>query len=97
MHDFLEGLLHLFQPRPAGQVVIDLLDIAIVTYVVYRALAVLRGTRAMQMGIGLGVIGAIYVVAGRVGFITLYNLLSTLLSSMTSSSSSSSRTTSAAA
>jgi len=35
----------------------------------------------MQMGIGLGVIGLIYVVAGRVGFVTLYNLLSTLLSS----------------
>jgi uncharacterized protein (TIGR00159 family) len=82
MFDFLEGLHHLFQPRPAGQVIIDLLDIFIVTYVIYRALLVLRGTRAMQMGIGLGVIGVVYAVAGRVGFVTLYNLLSTLLSSI---------------
>jgi uncharacterized protein (TIGR00159 family) len=82
MFDFLEGLLHLLQPRPAGQILIDFLDIAIVTYVVYRALNVLRGTRAMQMGIGLGVIGVIYLVAGRLGFVTLYNLLSTLLSSI---------------
>jgi diadenylate cyclase len=81
MSDFLAGLLHLIQPRPLGQVIIDVLDIWIVTYVIYRALTVLRGTRAMQMGIGLGVIGVIYVVAGRVGFVTLYNLLSTLLSS----------------
>jgi diadenylate cyclase len=43
---------------------------------------VLRGTRAMQMGIGLGVIAVIYVAAGKVGFVTLYNLLSTLLSSI---------------
>jgi len=81
MNDFLAGLLHLVQPRPIGQIVIDVLDVSIVTYVIYRALTVLRGTRAMQMGIGLGVIGVIYVIAGRVGFVTLYNLLSTLLSS----------------
>ena len=82
MGDILEGLLHLFQPRPVGQIIIDSLDVIIVTYVIYRALIVLRGTRAMQMGIGLGVIGLIYVVAGRVGFVTLYNLLSYLLSSI---------------
>jgi uncharacterized protein (TIGR00159 family) len=82
MFDILAGLLHLFQPRPVGQIVIDVLDIAVVAYVLYRALSVLRGTRAMQMGIGLGVIGVIYAVAGRVGFVTLYNLLSTLLSSI---------------
>jgi uncharacterized protein (TIGR00159 family) len=82
MFDILAGLLHLFSPRPPLQVVIDVLDIVIVTYVIYRALIVLRGTRAMQMGIGLGVIGLIYAVAGRVGFVTLYNLLSYLLSSI---------------
>src|SRR5262249_14281439 len=78
----LEGLLHLFAARPLSQIVIDLLDITIVTYVVYRALLVLRGTRAMQMGTGLGVIFLVYVVAKWAGFITLYNLLSTLLSSI---------------
>ena len=52
----LEGLLHLFARRPISQIVTDVLDIAVVTWFVYRALLVLRGTRAMQMGTGLGVI-----------------------------------------
>jgi uncharacterized protein (TIGR00159 family) len=78
----LEGLLHLFARRPPLQVAIDVLDLMIVTYVVYRALLVLRGTRAMQMGTGLGVIFLVYVVSKWAGFITLFNLLSTLLSSI---------------
>jgi uncharacterized protein (TIGR00159 family) len=78
----LEGLLHLFSRRPISQIVIDVLDIAIVTWAVYRALLVLRGTRAMQMGTGLGVIFLVYVASKWAGFITLYNLLSTLLSSI---------------
>ena len=53
-----------------------------VTYAVYRALPVLRGTRAMQMGTGLGVIFLVYVVSKWAGFVTLFNLLSTLLSSI---------------
>jgi diadenylate cyclase len=78
----LEGLLHLFARRPLSQIVIDVLDIILVTWAVYRALLVLRGTRAMQMGTGLGVIFLVYVIAKWAGFITLYNLLSTLLSSI---------------
>src|SRR6516165_3316167 len=80
--EMLEGLLHLFAARSLFQILIDVLDIGIVTYVVYRALLVLRGTRAMQMGTGLGVIFLVYVLAKWAGFITLYNLLSTLLSSI---------------
>jgi uncharacterized protein (TIGR00159 family) len=78
----LEGLLHLFSRRPLNQIAIDVLDVLVVTWVVYRALLVLRGTRAMQMGTGLGVIFLVYVIAKWAGFITLYNLLSTLLSSI---------------
>ena len=62
----LEGFLHLFARRSVVQVLIDIADILLVTYVVYRALLVLRGTRAMQMGIGLGVI-LLVVRAGEVG------------------------------
>ena len=58
----LEGFLHLFARRPFGSVLTDVADILLVTYVVYRALLVLRGTRAMQMGMGLGVIFLVYVV-----------------------------------
>ncbi len=78
----IEGLLHLFKPRPWGDIAIDVVDIVVVAYLVYRALLVLRGTRAMQMGTGLGIIFLVYVAAKYAGFVTLYNLLSTLLSSI---------------
>ena len=78
----LDGLMHLFARRPWLEVGVDILDIFIVTWVVYRVLLVLRGTRAMQMGTGLGIIFAIYVVAKWVHLVTLFNLLSTLLSSV---------------
>lgn len=76
-----EGLLHLFAPRPWTQVALDLLDLAIVTVIVYRSLLVLRGTRAMQMGWGLAVIFAIYFVSKFANLVTLHNLLSSILSS----------------
>jgi uncharacterized protein (TIGR00159 family) len=78
----IEGLLHLFKPRPWGDIAIDVVDIVLVAYLVYRALLVLRGTRAMQMGTGLGIIFLVYFASKYAGFITLYNLLSTLLSSI---------------
>jgi uncharacterized protein (TIGR00159 family) len=77
-----EGLVHLFARRPAGQVLTDLFDLLIVTYVIYRALLVLRGTRAMQMGTGLLLIFLVYLAAKWLALITLLNLLSTLLSSI---------------
>lgn len=77
-----EGLRHLFAARPLLQVLVDVADLLLVTYVVYRALLLLRGTRAMQMGTGLGVIFLVYVVAKWAGLVTLFNLLSSLLSSI---------------
>ena len=77
-----EGLRHLIAFRSIQQSAIDIADLLIVAYVVYRALLVLRGTRAMQMGTGLGVIFLVYVVAKWAGFVTLFNLLSSLLSSV---------------
>ena len=77
-----EGLLHLFKPRPWGDVVTDVADIIVVTYIIYRVLLVLRGTRAMQMGTGLGVIFLVYVASRYLGLVTLNNLFSTLLSSI---------------
>ena len=78
----LEGLLHLFSLRPPREILIDLLDLLVVTYVIYRALIVMRGTRAMQMGTGLAVIFVVYLVARWLNIVTLYNLLSSLLSSI---------------
>ena len=77
----LEGFFHLFAHRSVGAILTDAIDIVVVTYVVYRALLVLRGTRAMQMGTGIGVIFLVYVVSKWAGLITLFNLLNALLSS----------------
>jgi diadenylate cyclase len=74
----LEGFLHLFARRPVGNVLTDIADILLVTYVLYRALLVLRGTRAMQMGMGLGVIFLVYVVSKWADFTTLLYLLNAL-------------------
>ena len=82
MLDVLTGFQPLFARRPIGLVLTDIADILLVTYVVYRALLVLRGTRAMQMGIGLGVISLVYGLSKWAGLITLFNLLHELLSSI---------------
>jgi uncharacterized protein (TIGR00159 family) len=74
----LEGFLHLFARRPFGQVLTDVADILLVAYIAYRALLVLRGTRAMQMGIGLGVLGVVYLVSKWADFATLLYLLNAL-------------------
>jgi uncharacterized protein (TIGR00159 family) len=78
----LDGLLRLFAARPLFQILRDLLDIFIVAYVIYRALLVLRGTRAMQMGLGLGIVFLLYLAAKTFELVTLLNLLSWLLSSI---------------
>ncbi len=78
----IEGLLHLFTLRRWSEVLIDIVDIVLVTLVVYRALLVLRGTRAVQMGTGLGVIAVVYFVAKWLGFVTLVSMLSSLLTSI---------------
>ena len=60
MHDFLSNLRSSFRQE-------DLLDVAIVSFIVYRLLNLIKGTRAVQMLIGLGVLtaGFFSVVATR--------------------------------
>jgi uncharacterized protein (TIGR00159 family) len=77
----LEGLSHLFSARPLAEVLRDIFDIFIVTFLIYRALVVLKGTRAMQMGIGLVAFGFLYVVAKYAELTTVMSLLSWLASS----------------
>jgi diadenylate cyclase len=60
----------------------DALDIFIVYYVVYRALLVLRGTRAMQVGVGLGVLFALYPVAQALQLVTVLTIMGALITSM---------------
>ncbi|MFU8818436.1 MAG: diadenylate cyclase CdaA [Desulfurivibrio sp.] len=60
----------------------DLLDILIVAYLIYRVILLIKGTRAVQMLIGIAVLIVIYFAARELEFLTLYWLLSTFLSSI---------------
>jgi len=60
----------------------DLLDIFLVYYIVYRALLVLRGTRAMQVGMGLAMVFVLYIVAQLLQLVTVLNIMGALISSM---------------
>lgn len=78
----LEGLLHLVSlERGAGELLRDFLDIFIVAFLLYRAMLVLRGTRAMQMGLGVVVFGLLYLLAKHAELATLMSVLSWLASS----------------
>ncbi len=54
----------------------DLIDILLVTLLIYTLLMLLRGTRAMQMLWGILVLLGIYVLAGSFGLVTLSSILS---------------------
>src|SRR5579859_7023500 len=76
-----EGFLHLLQWR-GGMLLLDALDILVVTYFIYRALLVARGTRAMQMGLGLGVVLLVWGISRFAGLTTLLYLLGYLGASL---------------
>jgi diadenylate cyclase len=59
----------------------DLLDIFITYYIFYRIALVLKGTRAMQIGVGLVGIFVLYVVAEVLRLHTVLTLLGAVLSS----------------
>ncbi|MCA9618390.1 MAG: diadenylate cyclase, partial [Myxococcales bacterium] len=78
----LEGLRHLVSlDRPVWDLVRDFFDILIVAFIVYRSLLVLKGTRAMQMGIGILAFGGLYLMAKTAQLVTLMSLLSWLAAS----------------
>lgn len=54
----------------------DILDILIVAFIIYQVLMLIRGTRAVQLVIGLGVLFVAYLVSVRLGLYTLQWLLS---------------------
>jgi uncharacterized protein (TIGR00159 family) len=78
----LETLRSYFEARTVLQLARDAFDIFLVYYIVYRALLVLRGTRAMQVGIGLGMVFLLYVVAQLLALTTLLSIMGAVISSM---------------
>ncbi len=55
---------------------IDLLDIGIVAFIVYRILLLIKGTRAMQMLTGLGILGIGFFLSSTLELFTTHWLLS---------------------
>lgn len=78
----LDGLMKLVAARPLVELMIDLFDIGVVAFLVYRTLLVVRGTRAAQMASGLGLLLAAYLASKYFGLVTLFNVLSTVWSSI---------------
>jgi len=66
-------------PAPRWQ---DVLDVLIVAYVFYRIALLIRGTRAMQMVLGLMVVGVAFVGSQVLGLFTLNWLLNNFLGSL---------------
>lgn len=60
----------------------DIVDILLVALVIYRVLLVIRGTRAVQILLGLAVLGIIFVVSDYLELFTLHWILSAFLSSI---------------
>src|SRR5450432_822458 len=78
----LDSLHTFFEGRTLPQLARDALDIFLVYYIVYRALLVLRGTRAMQVGMGLAMVFVLYIVAQVLQLVTVLNIMGALISSM---------------
>lgn len=60
----------------------DFLDIFIVSFLIYRLILLIRGTRAVQMLAGIAVLVVVYFAAKILELLTLYWLLGTFLSSL---------------
>jgi uncharacterized protein (TIGR00159 family) len=69
MQEFLTNLKSSFRQA-------DLLDVAIVAFIVYRLLNLIRGTRAVQMLIGLGILTAGFFLSNQFELYTTHWLLS---------------------
>ena len=71
-----------FFQRDTSLVLWDAFDIFLVACVLYYVLLLMRGTRAMQIGVGMLLVFVVYQAAKRLGLVTLYAMLDTLLTSI---------------
>jgi diadenylate cyclase len=81
LSEFSERLVSFFA-REVSLIAWDLLDIALVACALYYALLLIKGTRAMQMGVGLALVFVVYQISKRLGLVTLYAMLDSLLTSL---------------
>jgi uncharacterized protein (TIGR00159 family) len=74
--------LWLFFNRDLAAIALDCLDVLLVATIIYFALLLVKGTRAMQMGAGVVFMFVVYQAAKHLGLVTLYTLLDSLLTSL---------------
>lgn len=60
----------------------DILDIVVVAFVIYQLVSIIRGTRSVQMVLGLAVLSVVYFMASILDLTTLMWILQTFLSSI---------------
>jgi uncharacterized protein (TIGR00159 family) len=77
-----EAVRAYWEGRTPLQLAKDALDVFLVYYLAYRALLVLRGTRAMQVGLGLSLVFVLYLVAQVLRLVTVISVMGALISSM---------------
>lgn len=78
----LESLLQYLADRTPMQLARDVFDVFIVYYCIYRLLLVARGTRAMQVALGIGVVGLVYLLAQLLQLATVLTILGSLIQSI---------------
>lgn len=76
-----EEFLKYLQGRDVAHLARDALDVLITYYIFYRVALVLKGTRAMQVVVGLALVFILYVFAQVLRLNTVLTLLSAVLSS----------------
>lgn len=60
---------------------IHIVDVLLVSFLMYRALLVIRGTRALPMLLGLVAVAVVYFIAKRIGLVTLAWLIDSVFNS----------------
>lgn len=60
-------------------VLTDIVDIGVVAFLIYRVLLLVRGTRAAHTAVGLLLIFVVYQAAHRLGLVTLWTMLDSVL------------------
>ncbi len=78
----LESIAEYLAERTPTELARDAFDVFIVYYVFYRLLLVARGTRAMQVALGLGVVFLLYVLAQVLQLVTVLTILGSLIQSI---------------
>jgi len=74
-------MFSLANPEIIGQVAASLVDILVVSYLIYRTLLLIKGTRAQQALVGLMLIGIVFVVAKVAELKTLIWILDNFIGS----------------